>query len=418
LIADGLWCFEFPFIYGKIATDENEFVDSVHVFLSRLGQPLHEHTMGDGSFYFYDDCPEILDSLSIHCTRDGNYRNGVSTLDLIKVQKHLLGLEYLDNPYKLIAADVNNSGSISVLDIVDMRKLILRLTNEFPHNRSWRFVPDDFSFQDPTHPWPFPEILEVKQRSGLDFIGIKIGDVNGNVNPGIRTIEGRRPQSALVLQMPDMELIAGETYQIPLCALNMIDVEGFQFTIAMNGIDFRDVRHGFIDITSDHVGRHRGAITMSWGTVVPVTRSSEDVLFTVEIVAKQNGQLSEMLEINSDITEAESYTMNAGGEEMMDVLLKFWDARTGHDYVLFQNEPNPYSGQTKIGCYFPNATSATLTLFDMQGTRVYEIEDHFSQGYHNVLINRENLNGSGTYFYILQSADFIATKKMVLLDKN
>jgi hypothetical protein len=40
-----------------------------------------------------------------------NKTNGVTTLDIISVQKHLLNRDTLNSPYKIIAADVNSSNS-------------------------------------------------------------------------------------------------------------------------------------------------------------------------------------------------------------------------------------------------------------------------------------------------------------------
>jgi len=50
---------------------------------------------------------------------------GLTTLDIIAVQRHILGLETLPKPFSWIAADVNNSGSITTLDVVLMRQVIL-----------------------------------------------------------------------------------------------------------------------------------------------------------------------------------------------------------------------------------------------------------------------------------------------------
>ena len=70
----------------------------------------------------------------------------MSTLDLVDIQRHLLGLDPLDSPYKMIAADANNSESLTAIDLVEIRKLILGLYLEFPNNASWRFVDKDFVF--------------------------------------------------------------------------------------------------------------------------------------------------------------------------------------------------------------------------------------------------------------------------------
>jgi len=61
--------------------------------------------------------------------KDNNYLNGVSTFDLVLISRHILGMQNLNSPYKLIAADVNNSGSITTFDIVHLRKLVLQISD-------------------------------------------------------------------------------------------------------------------------------------------------------------------------------------------------------------------------------------------------------------------------------------------------
>jgi hypothetical protein len=102
-----------------------------------------------------------------------------------------LNLQPLTDPYKLIAADINNNGSVSTLDIVFMQKAILGLETSFPNNSSWRFIPADYVFDDPLNPFNpiFPEELEFIDLQGdaleQDFVAIKVGDVNGNANPDL-----------------------------------------------------------------------------------------------------------------------------------------------------------------------------------------------------------------------------------------
>ena len=91
----------------------------------------------------------------------------------------------LDSPYQLIAADANNNQLISTMDILAIRKVILQMEDTFPNNTSWRFVDADFMFPDPSSPWGFPEYIDYLHLESnqiyTDFIGVKIGDVNGSV---------------------------------------------------------------------------------------------------------------------------------------------------------------------------------------------------------------------------------------------
>jgi lysyl endopeptidase len=127
----------------------------------------------------------------VSLSRPGNDINGLSTLDLIKVRKHILGIERLNSPYKMLAADVNVSNSITTLDIIKIQKVILGVRTAFEEVRSWQFLPETFTFTDPQDPFreTLPAIHNITDFrddvTDFNFIGIKSGDVNGTANPGL-----------------------------------------------------------------------------------------------------------------------------------------------------------------------------------------------------------------------------------------
>lgn len=117
--------------------------------------------------------------------------NGVTTYDLTLISKHVLGLELLDSPYKIIAADVNQDGKVTTFDIIVLRKLILGIIDELPNGKSWRFLPEGYVFPNPANPFdpPFPEQYYIPASkpfhpNNFPFIGVKIGDVNDSAFPG------------------------------------------------------------------------------------------------------------------------------------------------------------------------------------------------------------------------------------------
>lgn len=124
---------------------------------------------------------------SITPSKDTNFLNGVTTYDLALIQKHILSLQLLDSPYKIIAADANQDGQVTAYDIVILRKLILGYINKLPNGKSWRFVPFDYAFPDLTDPFhpAFPErINEPGNPFSYRFAGVKIGDVDYSADPG------------------------------------------------------------------------------------------------------------------------------------------------------------------------------------------------------------------------------------------
>jgi hypothetical protein len=116
--------------------------------------------------------------------------DGVSTLDLVKISRHILQLEVFDSPWKYIAGDANKSGSVSTFDIVAIRKVLLGIDPGFPGNTSWRFFPAGTVFANPAAPLAgLPGgVIQIANLNAdvttADFIGVKVGDVNDSVMPG------------------------------------------------------------------------------------------------------------------------------------------------------------------------------------------------------------------------------------------
>ena len=99
------------------------------------------------------------------------YDRGVSTLDLVGIVKHLLGIDKFEDPKQILAADVNADGKISSKDIIEMRKVIIGVEDKFSSNVSGIYYPDRI-------------LIPTDSISGqeYDLFYIKLGDVNGTIN--------------------------------------------------------------------------------------------------------------------------------------------------------------------------------------------------------------------------------------------
>ncbi len=131
-----------------------------------------------------------------------NPLNGVTTYDVVLLFRHLSGEEPLDSPYKLIAADVDDSHTVAAQDTFIMRQLIFGIITAFPGNESFRFIPASYVFPNPANPFPYPTTISVNNLSGNqtnhDFIGVKMGDLNYTAittelaeNPNFNRIMGK-----------------------------------------------------------------------------------------------------------------------------------------------------------------------------------------------------------------------------------
>jgi hypothetical protein len=85
-------------------------------------------------------------------------------------------------------------------------------------------------------------------------------------------------------------------------------------------------------------------------------------------------------------------------------------------FSLEQNQPNPFRYETVIGFTLPEAMPARLQVFDITGRLLKTLEGDFSKGYSQLKIDRDDLRNTGVLYYQLETKDYLATRKMVLLE--
>jgi len=363
----------------------------------------------DGTYLFGGAVP-VAGTYTVTPMKDDDHLNGVSTFDLVLINKHILGIETLDSPYKMIAADANNSKSITTFDIAELRKLILGIYTELPNNTSWRFVDAAYNFPNTQNPFTpaFPESKSVAdvQASQLEdnFVSMKVGDVNGSAIANSFMSTDDRTAGTLLFDVEDRQVKAGEEVVVNFKASEKVN--GYQFTMNFAGMEVVDVVPG-ADMTLANFGVFADAITTSFDADV----TGE---FTVKFRATQAGNLSNMLGISSRVTKAEAYSK---GGDRLNVAFRFNGTNgatiAGVGFELYQNMPNPFVSKTVIGFHLPEAAKATLTIFDEAGRMIYTMKGDFAKGNNAVSLDRAQINTTGVLYYKLETANDSATKKMI-----
>ncbi len=85
------------------------------------------------------------------------------------------------------------------------------------------------------------------------------------------------------------------------------------------------------------------------------------------------------------------------------------------NFSLSQNYPNPFNPSTVISYQLPVNGNVTLKVYDVLGNEVAVlVDEEIPSGVYEINFNAANL-ASGIYFYKIQAASFIETKKMILL---
>ena len=401
-------------IAGHVATAQNSMVKGVALQLS--GGATMQYTSGtDGAFSFAGLGKGKTYTLTPEMNKD--FGNGISTLDLLLIQKHLINSDPITDPYRLIAADVDNSGHVSVGDQIRLRRFILNMIPDFGGTKSWCFVDQAYRFPEPLNPWKeaFPQIISMvnlDHNVQADFVAIKVGDLNQSASvSGLQSAELRSGQT-LKLSIENQELKAGNEYEVPVTAADLSKIAGYQFALNWDPqeLELVDLKNGVAKMENFGLFNDRGLLTTSW---VDQGQSKAGALFTLVFRAKSNAQLSEALKLNPRAMSAEAYSREL---EVMDMALDFGAATTAlnNEMLLEQNQPNPFRSETQIGFWLPQAGEATLSIHDVTGRMVKTIRQNFDKGQHQVLIKHNDLPSNGVYYYTLTQNGATATRKMVV----
>jgi hypothetical protein len=370
-----------------------------------------QNSLATGGFAFAgNNAIPLASNATVTPFKNDNHLNGVTTYDLLLISKHILGVDPLNTPYKMIAADVNKSGSITTFDIVELRKLILGIYNELPANTSWRFVDKSFVFANSSNPFAatFPEsrtIASIQNNlSDENFVAIKIGDVNNNATANNLQVSDDRTGGTMYFDIADQTVKAGQEVVINFKSAEQ--VAGFQFTMAHAGLKVSEIV-GSKNVNESNFGVFEGVTTTS------VDGASE---FSVKFVATQDGQLSKMLTANSTKTAANAYAADGTSYE---VAFRFNGSNgsivAGAGFELLQNTPNPVASTTTITFNLPEAASATLKISTTEGRVIKTLNSNFVKGLNTVTLNRADLE-TGILFYQLDTPTHSAVKKMIVVE--
>jgi hypothetical protein len=406
-------------IAGIILTEEDEPVEGVEVKLSGR-KASTTMTQPDGR-YLFENLQEGYD-YTVTPFRDGDYLNGVSTFDLVLISKHILQVKPFDSPYKLIAADANRSNSVTTLDLIQLRKLILTVDTKLKNNTSWRFLPADFEFSNPENPFsePFPEVLNFNNLAAImnkgDFIGVKVGDVNLSARPnGLAAAEVRGTAATFRLGVTDQLLHPGREYTIPFTSSDLPLVAGFQFSLFADPalLDLTGLEPGLTKADNFGFFPEKGLITTSWHTNNPLS-GMEDHLFSLVIRARKEVRLSDVLSLASRPTPPEAYT--ADGVQW-NVDLSFATSRESIGTPrLLPNRPNPFRTSTVLPFELPQPGKVTLSVYDESGRRVYVHQAFYEPGYYEHRLDRALEPLSGVFYYALEVNGHRLTRSMIRVE--
>jgi hypothetical protein len=411
-------------ITGNLKTSAGDEANPVDMSLYTNGNMMAQRV---GSPYTFGDL-DLAKPYMVKPERNDDHANGITTQDIIAIQKHILAQQSLNSPFKLIAADVNNSGSVTAADIAELRKLILGNISEFSKVQSWTFVPAGHVFADPSNPYNAPRVSNVRfsqtasaETVNVPFTAVKMGDVTGDARASNAVSSSSRTNGVLNIEVDEKTLVAGESYRISFKSSDFNNIAGYQFTLKYdrNSLVYEGMEGGALSVNESNFGLNRlneGIITTSWNSNKGESVSKDGELFTLVFKAVRSGQVSSLFAITSDVTRAAAYdALDQTKEVKMGVRTDRGVVESGV-FELYQNEPNPFAKETVVSYRLPEAGAVKLTVYDVTGkvVRVYNLRGQ--KGLNSYQISKGDLGTSGVLYYQLDAANHTATRRMVVIE--
>lgn len=410
-------------ISGSIRREEGDTVAAqVSIFRNTLLESVNSSLFSFNQLTFGQ-------SYLIKPYRNDNPLRGVTAFDIALLSRHILGIAPLSTPYKMIASDVNRDGELDAADLLIIRKLILRQLDTFPNNTSWRFVPKNHVFTYPNDPFEraFPEdllITDLKENSqNADFYALKTGDVNNSATLfRYNKLITRHDDIKWVVSMPEQELQAGRVYTIPIKIQPYLQNTVTSATLAALQLAFNwdrlaasscqllegDFPH--FEPTHCAVFPEKGTAAMTWSNTDWHIPYRTQTLVYMVIQTRKTAWLSQIITPNNEHTEGVAF--DAKGQPFP----LTWQFVTSPllSYTLFQNYPNPVSDNTKIPFHLSQDSYVSLTVSDLSGRVVMQVNRFFTQGYHEIIYHRKPDVPAGILLYSLGNHGKMETKMMLV----
>lgn len=154
-------------------TDSNTIPENVEYILTNGDETtvynITNITSGTNSFnYPSEDFPSLVNpKIKIEATGPA-LTNSVKPSDLLTIIKHILLLELITEPGRLLAADVNDDQDIDGKDLLNIQKVILGLNADFPGGHpSWKALESEIEL-----------VPDTGNTVQINFNLVKIGDAS------------------------------------------------------------------------------------------------------------------------------------------------------------------------------------------------------------------------------------------------
>lgn len=111
---------------------------------------------------------------------EGTFADRISTADGVLLFEHIAGISRIQDPYRLLAADIDMDGDVDIDDVEFLVDFLAENINELPAEE-WLFGDADYVFSNPNSPWSeefiASSVVLNEPIHNMNMIGVQIGDI-------------------------------------------------------------------------------------------------------------------------------------------------------------------------------------------------------------------------------------------------
>jgi len=409
-------------IDGAIHSRSGDVLEEVKVSLS--GTPTFDMTDETG-FYAFTSVP-FGQSYSVMPERDHDELTGVSALDMAILLKHILGVQRFTTPYQYIAGDIDRSGRVSVNDLVLLKDLIIQNHLGLQATTSWRFVDATYLFPDPLDPLTggFPESYAIaalsSDMSALDFVGIKLGDLNDDAAHLVSGNGVLSRSAGVMLSMAEHLFTGDEIFDVAISIEQYAEIDAMEFALTYDDLVLELIRvqplmqHPGLDIIDQT--SESPVISTLWYGIEPLEKSH---LFQLTFRARKAGALSEAVALTPG---SRSLAYLYGSDQPAHLALSFGGVpetvipatvvtpamRVGN------NAPNPFGRTTVIPVELPEDGPLLVHLYDMDGRHILTRKYAGVAGWQEITLDASDIQVAGVVMCRIVSSFGNVTQRMLV----
>jgi hypothetical protein len=339
--------------------------------------------------------------------------NGISTIDLVFIQAHILQRSPFTSAYKMFASDANNSSSVTTADILSIRRLILGSDTTLPDNRIWAFVDGGQAFANPTAPFPFSSIKTFTNQStdvSHTFRGIKIGDVNYDRNPLLD-----QAPSGDTLRLFGEWIDKEDGYvTLKVRSRAVSGLLGWQSTLRWDAKQLQlHTTTGLINnLGIGERWKDEGYLTLSWNDPRAEGLSFTEGSTWMELRFRKTSALQRAgIGMTEEKLGTEAFN---GNYQSMGVKMEPFELRGNAWNGMMRVYPNPASRLVNVEWKSARTGSVLIRLIDAQGRVVYQREASVVQGLNKARIEVPVGLASGSFLVQVHMGNDVNTASVLI----